>query len=48
LSAGAGTKGPRLYDWAHLELADLDAQDFFGCCSAPTIWTRGLGDAKMA
>ena len=26
LSAGAGTKGPRLYDWAYLELADLDAE----------------------
>jgi SRSO17 transposase len=54
LSAGAGTKGPRLYDWAYLELADLDAQDFFECRSAQTIWTRGLlirrglGDGKMA
>jgi len=53
-SAGAGTKGPRLYDWAYLELADLDAQDFFECRSAQTIWTRGLlirrglGDGKMA
>jgi SRSO17 transposase len=25
LSAGDGTKGPRLYDWAYVELADLDA-----------------------
>jgi hypothetical protein len=25
LSAGEGTKGPRLYDWAYLDLADLDA-----------------------
>jgi SRSO17 transposase len=54
LSAGAGTKGPRLYDWAYLELADLDAQDFFECRSAQTLWTRGLlirrglGDGKMA
>jgi SRSO17 transposase len=53
-SAGTGTKGPRLYDWAYLELADLDAQDFFECRSAQTIWTRGLlirrglGDGKMA
>jgi SRSO17 transposase len=53
-SAGAGTKGPRLYDWAYLELADLDAQGFFECRSAPTIWTRGLlirrglSDGKMA
>src|SRR3954454_2536364 len=54
LSAGVGTKGPRLYDWAYLELADLDAQSFFGCRSAPPIWTRGLlirrglSDGKMA
>src|SRR5919201_405585 len=26
LSAGEGTKGPRLYDWAYLELADLEAE----------------------
>ncbi len=26
LSAGEGTKGPRLHDWAYLELADLDAR----------------------
>jgi hypothetical protein len=25
--AGAGTKGERLYDWAYLELADLDGGD---------------------
>jgi SRSO17 transposase len=54
LSAGAGTKGPRLYDWAYLELADLDARAFFDCRSASTMWTRGLlirrglSDAKMA
>jgi SRSO17 transposase len=40
LSAGDGTKGPRLDDWAYCELADLDAaeydQDRFG------LWTRGL------
>jgi SRSO17 transposase len=28
LSAGDGTKGPRLYDWAYLELADLEAGDY--------------------
>ena len=28
LSAGEGTKGPRLYDWAYLELADLDADEY--------------------
>ena len=27
LSAGAGTKGPRLHDWCYLELADLEAED---------------------
>jgi len=40
LSAGEGTKGPRLYDWVYLELADLDADEF-----NPTLdgtWTRGL------
>jgi SRSO17 transposase len=39
LSAGDGTKGPRLYDWAYLELADLDAEEFGG---PPGLWTRGL------
>ena len=28
LSAGEGTKGPRLHDWAYLELADLDAGEY--------------------
>lgn len=40
LSAGNGTKGPRLYDWAYCELADLDAATFGGAPDAP--WTRGL------
>jgi hypothetical protein len=40
LSAGDGTKGPRLYDWAYLELADLEAEEFD--CPEPGIWTRGL------
>ena len=40
LSAGEGTKGPRLSDRAYLELADLDAdEDKRG---ATGIWTRGL------
>jgi len=40
LSAGEGTKGPRLSDWAYLELADLDADE---CKRGATgIWTRGL------
>jgi SRSO17 transposase len=40
LSAGEGTKGPRLYDWAYLELADLDADEYRD--GAIGVWTRGL------
>jgi SRSO17 transposase len=40
LSAGEGTKGARLYDWAYLELADLEAAEYDGSPSGP--WTRGL------
>src|SRR6187200_2808676 len=40
LSAGEGTKGPRLYDWAYLELADLEAAEYGDGPSGP--WTRGL------
>jgi SRSO17 transposase len=40
LSAGDGTKGPRLYDWAYLELADLEAEEVG--CPEPSAWTRGL------
>ena len=40
LSAGAGTKGARLYDWAYFELADLDADEFSPGLSG--TWTRGL------
>lgn len=40
LSAGEGTKGARLHDWAYVELADLDATEFYG--EAAGIWTRGL------
>ena len=36
LSSGEGTKGPRLHDWAYLELADLEAGTLAG------EWTRGL------
>jgi len=52
LSAGEGTKGARLDDWAYLKLADLDADEF-----NPTLngtWTRGLlirrsiGDQSLA
>ena len=39
LSAGEGTKGARLHDWAYLELTDLDAAEY----DQPTgPWTRGL------
>jgi SRSO17 transposase len=40
LSAGEGTKGPRLHDWAHLGLADLEAAEYGDGLSGP--WTRGL------
>ena len=40
LSAGEGTKGARLYDWAYLELADLDASEYTP--EGVGIWTRGL------
>jgi SRSO17 transposase len=40
LSAGEGTKGARLHDWAYLDLADLEA-DGFGAGSTG-LWTRGL------
>jgi SRSO17 transposase len=39
-SAGDGTKGPRLYDWAYLELADLAAEEFTP--ERTGLWTRGL------
>jgi len=40
LSAGEGTKGPRLDDWAYLELADLEADEYSS--GATGLWTRGL------
>lgn len=40
LSAGLGTKGERLYDWAYCPLADLDAADYNAPVSG--LWTRGL------
>jgi SRSO17 transposase len=40
LSAGEGTKGPRLYDWAYLELADLEAAEYEDGHTG--LWTRGL------
>ena len=40
LSAGQGTKGPRLRDWAYLELADLEADEYNPDLAG--TWTRGL------
>jgi SRSO17 transposase len=40
LSAGDGTKGARLHDWAYLELADLEAAEYGDGLSG--LWTRGL------
>jgi SRSO17 transposase len=40
LSAGSGTKGPRLYDWAYVELADLEAAKY--STEHTGVWTRGL------
>ncbi|MCA0338918.1 IS701 family transposase [Shinella sp. DD12] len=40
LSAGEGTKGARLHDWAYCELADLDADEYTETKSG--LWARGL------
>ena len=40
LSAGLGTKGERLYDWAYCELADLGPDDYGATWTG--LWTRGL------
>ena len=40
LSAGPGTKGPRLHEWCYVELADL-AADTYGR-EKREVWTRGL------
>jgi SRSO17 transposase len=40
LSAGVGTKGERLHDWAYLELADLEGAEYSENLSG--LWTRGL------
>jgi SRSO17 transposase len=40
LSAGEGTKGARLHDWAYCELADLDAAEYDD--ERTGLWTRGL------
>src|SRR5688500_15681604 len=40
LSAGDGTKGARLCDWAYVELADLRAEEYNKDLTG--LWTRGL------
>jgi SRSO17 transposase len=40
LSSGEGSKGPRLHDWAYVELADLDAGQYNDILAGE--WTRGL------
>ncbi len=40
LSAGDGTKGARLHDWAYCALADLDAAEYDDVRTG--LWTRGL------
>jgi SRSO17 transposase len=40
LSAGDGTKGARLYDWAYVALADLEAEEYNEELTG--LWTRGL------
>ncbi|MET4899013.1 IS701 family transposase, partial [Sphingomonadaceae bacterium jetA1] len=52
LSAGDGTKGARLHDWAYCELADLEAEEYHETKTG--LWTRGLlirrniGDSDLA
>jgi SRSO17 transposase len=41
LSAGAGTKGPRLFDWAYRPLATLPAEALDAALDQ-SLWTRGL------
>ena len=40
LSSGEGTKGPRLHDWAYIELADLDVSEYNDTLEG--TWTRGM------
>jgi len=40
LSAGLGTKGERVYEWAYCELADLGPGDYGATWTG--LWTRGL------
>ena len=43
MSAGSGTKGPRLHEWCYVELADLAdlaGSEYGG--KTHEVWTRGL------
>jgi SRSO17 transposase len=40
MPSGEGTKGPRLHDWAYIELADLDAGEYSAARTG--TWTRGM------
>jgi len=40
LSSGEGTKGPRLHDWAYVDLADLDVSEYNDILEG--TWTRGM------
>ena len=52
LSAGSGTKGPRLHDWAYRKLGVIDASEYGGAQAG--LWARGLlirrsiADGEMA
>ena len=52
LSAGAGTKGPRFFDWCYLELADLEAGEFNdnnrGLCTRGMLIRRNIEDGDLA
>jgi len=52
LSAGAGTKGARLHDWAYCELADLEAAEYnrehTGTWTRVLLIRRNIADGDMA
>ena len=52
LPSGEGTKGPRLHDWAYLELADLDAGEYIralqGKCTRRLLARRKIGVGGLA
>jgi SRSO17 transposase len=52
LSAGAGTKGARLHDWAYLELADLAAAEYddrrTGLGTRGLLVRRSIADGALA